>query len=243
VVVEGPDVAGGPAPSQEPVRDGMSTEQKELGRSSLVRDRGNWRQGMRRNRNLSERALGALAGGYAEKSCLRDASEAGMGVSLGNNFARMAGHSLGRNGEGKEQEPARAHIQRHLLDGRTYRRPHTDKPGSIGKESCEQFPGEGGDQYLGLPREMDDSTAWRRQGKAAEGRDSNKRPVVGSMPWAARSLPRASTLALAQLGGPALVFRTRGLVWRCSTIPGSQDPWSDRLTECCDCRCGLDQRL
>ena len=218
-------MAEGPVPSQEPVLDGTSTVQKELGRSSLVRDQGNWRQEMRRNRSSSGRALGALAGGYAEKSCSRDALEAGTGVSLGNNFARMEGHSLGRNDEDKEQEPAHAHIRWHLSDGRTYRRTHTDKPGSTGKESCEQFPGEGDDQYLGLPKEMDGST-WRRQGKAAEDRDSNKRPVVGSKPWAARSRPRASTLALAQLGGPALGFRTSGIVWHCSIIPGSQDPWS-----------------
>ena len=105
-----------------------------------------------------------------------------MGENLGNNFAGgREGRSWGRNGEGREQEWAYGHNQLHLSDGRTYRMIHTDRPGSTGKGSCEQFPGEADFQCLGLPINAEDSTAWRPQGKTAEGRDSNRRLGEGRM--------------------------------------------------------------
>jgi hypothetical protein len=120
-------------------------------------------------------------GDYAEKSCSRDGWEAGMGENLGNNFVGdREGHSWGRNGEGRECAYGR--ILLHLWDGRTYRMIHTDKPGSTGKGSCEQFPGEADDQCFGLQTNVEGSTTWRRQGKAAEDRDSNRRLVEGNMP-------------------------------------------------------------
>ena len=104
-----------------------------------------------------------------------------MGENLGNSSAGgKEGRSWGRNDEGKERERAYGRTLMHLWDGRTYRTSHTDKPGSTGKGSCERFPGEADYQCLGLPTWG--STAWRRQGKAAEDRDSNRRLVEGNTP-------------------------------------------------------------
>ena len=174
--------AGGElVPSQEPVLGGVGTDQKGLGRSSLVRVRGNLQQETRRNRNWSECAWEAAARGYAAKSYLRDGWEAGMGENLGNNFVGdKEGRSWGRNDEGREQEWAYGRTLLHLWDGRTYKMIHSDKPGSNGKGSCERSPGEADYRCLGLLRNAESSTAWRRQGRAAEGRGSNRRPVVGS---------------------------------------------------------------
>lgn len=182
-VVEGFDVGEEPAPLQEPVLDGVGTDQQGLGRSSPARVRGSGRQETRWNRNSPECASEAPAEGFGEKSCSWDEWEAGMGGNLGNNFVGdREGRSYGRNDEGRGQEWAYGRTLLHLWDGRTYRMIHTDKPGSTGKESCEQFPGEADCQWLGLPTNAEGSTAWRRQEKAAEDRDSNRRLDGGSMP-------------------------------------------------------------
>jgi hypothetical protein len=105
-----------------------------------------------------------------------------MGGNQGNNFVGdKEGHSWGRNGEGKEQEWAYGRTLLQLWDGRTYRMPHIDKPGSTGKGSCEQFPGEADYQCLGLPTNAEGNTAWRLQEKAVEDQDSNRRLEEGSM--------------------------------------------------------------
>ena len=92
---------------------------------------------------------------------------------------------------------------------------HTDKPGSIGKGSYEQFPGEANYQFLGLPRDAESNTAWRRQGKAAEDRDSNRRPIEGNKAWVAHFHLHANRPALARPAVLAPVFRTSGTGWHC----------------------------
>ena len=168
-------------PSQEPVLDGVDTDLQGLGRSLPVQ--GSWFQETRRNRNSCECASEAAVGGYAGKSCSRDVWGAGMEGNPGNNFVGdTEGRSWGRNGEGREREWAYGRILLRLWDGRTYRMIRIDKPGSTGKGSCERFPGEVNCQCLGPLTNADGSTAWRRQGKAAEGRDSNRRLEEGNMP-------------------------------------------------------------
>lgn len=181
VVVEELDVGEELIPSQEPVPDVVGTDQWGPGRSSLVR--GSWCQEMRRNRNSSECASEVPAGDYAKKPCSRDEWEVGMGVNLDNNFVEgREGRSWGRNDEGREQGWAYGRTLLRWWDERTYRTTHTDKPGSIGKGSCEQFLGEADYQCLGLPTNAVGNTAWRLQGRAAADRDSNRRPVEGSTP-------------------------------------------------------------
>ena len=131
-----------------------------------------------------------------------------MEENLGSNFAGgKEGHSWGRNGEGRGQEWAYGRTLLDRSDAQTYRMIHTDRPGSTGKGSCGRFPGEANYQSLGLPRDAEGSTAWCRQGKAAEDRDSNRRPVEDSMPSVAHFHPRASTPVPAGL--VVLVAETR----------------------------------
>ena len=134
-----------------------------------------------------------------------------MEENLGSNFAGdKEGHSWGRNGEDREQEWAYDRTLLDWLDARTYRMIHTGRPGSTGKGSCGRFPGEADYQCLGLPRDAEGSTAWRRQGKAAEDRDNNRRPVEGSTPSVVHSHSRVSTLVPAGLVVLAAEPRTNG---------------------------------
>lgn len=146
-----------------------------------------------------------------------------MVESLDNSFVvDREGRSWDRNGEDTVWERAYVRILLRLSDGQTYRMIHTDKPGSTGKGSCEQSPGEGDYQCLGLLKDAEGSTTWRRQGMAAGGQDSNKRPGKGNMPCVAHFHSHANIHVPAW---PAV--RTTGTVWHCSPTPGSQDPWSD----------------
>jgi len=65
-------------------------------------------------------------------------------------------------------------------------------PGNTGKESYGRFPGEANCQYLGHPRDAEGNTAWRHQGKAAEDRDSNRRPEEDNMALGVHLHPRES---------------------------------------------------
>jgi hypothetical protein len=139
-----------------------------------------------------------------------------MGENLGNNFVGdKEGHSWGHNGENKELGWAYVRILLDLLDVQTYKMPRSDKPGSTGRESYKQFPEEADYRGLGLPRDVEGSTAWYHQGNAAEDRDSNRRSVEGSMFWEAHSRPHASTPVPAQPAVLGLGFRMRGNVWHC----------------------------
>ena len=126
-----------------------------------------------------------------------------MGENLGSNFAGdKEGRSWGRNGEDMEQEWTCGCTLLDWLDARTYRTIHTDRPGSTGKGSYGRFPGEADYRCLGLPRDAEGSTAWCHQGKAAEGRGSNRRPVEDSTLSVARLLRHAGTPVLA---GPVVL--------------------------------------
>ena len=134
-----------------------------------------------------------------------------MEENLGSNFVGgKEVHSWGHNGEDMEQEWAYARTLLGWLGGRTYRTIHTYRPGSTGKGSCGRFPGEADYQCLGLPRDAEGSTAWHRQGKAAEDQDSNRRPVGDNMPSEVHSRPRASTPVPAEQTALGAEFRTRG---------------------------------
>ena len=110
-----------------------------------------------------------------------------------------------------EREQAQAHNLLGWLDARTYKTIHTCKPGNTGRGSCGRFPAGAGYQSSGPPRGAEGSTAWRRQGKAAEGRDSNKRPVDGNMPWVAQSHPPVGTpVPAGEVVELVLEFRTSG---------------------------------
>ena len=103
------------------------------------------------------------------------------------------------------------HILLGWLDARTYRTIRTCTPGSTGRGSCGRFPEEAGYQSSGPPRGAEGSTAWRRQGKAAEGRDSNKRPVKDSTPWVAQFHPLVGIpVPAGGLAGFAVETRTSG---------------------------------
>lgn len=151
-------------------------------------------------------------GGCAGKSCSSDGPGTGMEGNLGSNFAGdREEHLRGRNGEDREREQAQARIPLGWLDARTYRTIRTCRPGSTGRGSCGRFPEEAGYQSSGPPTGAEGSTAWRRQGKAAEGRDSNKRPVGGSMPWVAQFHPLAGTpVPAGEVVDLGLEFRTSG---------------------------------
>lgn len=92
---------------------------------------------------------------------------------------------------------------------------HTGRPGNIGKGSYGQFPGEADYRNLGLPRGAGGSTAWSHQGKAAEDRDSNRRPVKDSMALGARFHRRACTSVLAEPVALIHGFRTDGAGGHC----------------------------
>jgi len=127
--------------------------------------------------------VGLERGGCAEKPCSSDGSETGTEENLGSNFVGgKEGHSCGRNGGGREQEWAYVRTLLSWLDGRTCMTIHSDRPGSTGKGSYGRFPEEADYQCLALPRDAEGSTAWRLQGKAADDRDSNRRPVEDSTP-------------------------------------------------------------
>ena len=80
-------------------------------------------------------------------------------------------------------------------------------PGNTGKESYGRFPEEANYQCLGHPTDAEDNTAWHHQGRAAEDRDSNRRPEEDSMTSGVHFRPHASTSGPAEPIALVLGFR------------------------------------